>query len=162
MGADLNISYRRGPLQLYGGGSASRYKSDASNLAGNPSAQDIIWSSRANATWKFTTLFDVQVFANYRAPYKTEGGSQLANGNVAASARYKIWGDKGNVSVRFSDPFKLQRYGYRTANGSVVEYSRRYNGSRAIFVTVTRNFGQALKLRSKSDPDVQPVGPPGG
>jgi outer membrane receptor protein involved in Fe transport len=162
MGADLNISYRRGPLQLYGGGSASRYKSDASNLAGNPSAQDIIWSSRANATWKFTTLFDVQMFANYRAPYKTEGGSQLANGNVAASARYKIWGDKGNVSVRFSDPFKLQRYGYRTANGSVVEYSRRYNGSRAIFVTVTRNFGQALKLRSKSDPDVQPVGPPGG
>ena len=161
IGADLNLNYRRGPLQLYGGGSASRYKSDASNLAGNPSAQDIIWSSRVNGTWKFSTLFDVQVFANYRAPYKTEGGSQLANGNITASARYRIWGDKGNISLRFADPFKLQRYGYRTANGTVIESSRRYNGSRAIFVTVTRNFGQALKLRPKSDPDVQPVGPPG-
>ena len=160
IGADLNVNYRRGPLQLYGGGSASRYKSDASNLAGNPSAQDIIWSSRVNGTWKFSTVFDVQVFANYRAAYKTEGGSQLANGNIAGSARYKIWGDKGNISVRVADPFKLQRYGYRTANGTVVEYSRRYNGSRAIFVTVTRNFGQALKLRPKSDPDPQSAGPP--
>ena len=160
LGTDLNLNYRKGPLQLYGGGSASHYKSDASNLNGNLSAQDIIWSLRANGTWKFSNLFDMQVFANYRAPYKTEGGSQLANANVAGSARYKIWGDKGNISLRFADPFKLQRYGYRTANGSVLEYSKRYNGSRAIFLTVTRNFGQALKLRPKSDPDPQPMGPP--
>ena len=162
MGADLNINYRHGPLQMYGGGSASRYKSDASNISGNPSAQDIIWAVRANGTWKFSPVFDVQVFANYRAPFKTEGGSNLASANVAGSVRYKIWGDKGNISMRFADPFKLQRYGYRTANGTVIESSRRYNGSRAVYVTVTRNFGQALKLRPKSDPDIQPSGPPSG
>jgi len=161
-GADLNINYRKGPLQVYGGGSASRYKSDASNLSGNPSAHDIIWAARANGTWKFSPVFDVQVFANYRAPYKTEGGSNLASGNIAASMRYKVWGDKGNISIRFADPFKLQRYGYRTANGRVIESSRRYNGSRAVYLTVTRNFGQALKLRPKSDPDIQPSGPPSG
>jgi len=161
IGADLNLSYRRGPLQLYGGGSASRYRSDASNLAGNPSAQDIIWSSRLSGIWKFSALFDLQANANYRAPYKTEGGSQLGSGQIAGSVRYKLWGDKGNISVRFADPFKLQRYGYRTANGTVVESSSRYNGSRAVYVTLTRNFGQALKLRPKSDPDVQPAGPPG-
>lgn len=160
VGTDLNLNYRRGPLQLYGGGSASHYKSDASNLNGNLSAQDIIWSMRANGTWKFSDVFDMQVFANYRAPFKTEGGSQLANANVQGSARYKIWGDKGNISLRFADPFKLQRYGYRTANGSVLEYSKRYNGSRAVYLTVTRNFGQALKLRPKNDPDPQPTGPP--
>ena len=113
-----------------------------------------------NGTWKFTTLFDVQAFASYRAPYKTEGGSQLANGNIAASVRYMIWGDKGNISLRLADPFKLQRYGYRTDNGTVMEYSSRYNGSRAVFLTVTRNFGKALKLRPKSDPDPQSAGPP--
>jgi hypothetical protein len=64
--------------------------------------------------------------------------------------------------VRFADPFKLQRWGYRTATGSVVEYGRRYNGSRAVFVTVTRNFGKALKLRPRSEPEPQPSGPPIG
>jgi outer membrane receptor protein involved in Fe transport len=162
VGADMNVNYRRGPLQMYGAVSASRYTSDASNLAGNPSARDIIWSTRANGTWKFSSLFDVQASASYRAPYRTEGGSYLASGNVAGSMRYRIWGDQGNVAVRFADPFKLQRWGYRTASGSVVELSRRYNGSRAVYVTVTRNFGKALKLRPRPEPEPQPSGPPIG
>ena len=74
-------------------------------------------------------------------------------------ARYKVWGDQGNISLRLSDPFKLSKFGYRTANGTVVEYSERYFGQRAIFLTVTRNFGQALKLRPKADPDVPQTGP---
>jgi ferric enterobactin receptor len=162
VGADLNLNYRRGPLQLYGGVSASRYKSDASNLAGNPSAQDVMWSSRLNGTWKFSPVFDFQAFASYRAAYKTEGGSQLANGNVSGSIRYKVWGDQGNVSIRFADPFKLQRWGYRTENGNVTEYSRRYFGSRAIVLSVSRNFGKAVKLRPRSEPEAQPSGPPVG
>ena len=77
-----------------------------------------------------------------------------------ASARYKIWGDQGNISLRVADPFKLQRFGYRTANGTVLEYSQRYNGARAVYITVTRNFGQALKLRPKADPESPQTGPP--
>ena len=65
-----------------------------------------------------------------------------------------MWGDKGNISLRVSDPFKLQKFGYRTANGTVVEYSERFFGTRAVFLTITRNFGQALKLQPKQqDPD---------
>ena len=160
LGSDLNINYRRGPLQLYLNGSASRYKSDASNLSRNISAQDIIWGTRMNGTWKFSPLFDVQIFANYRAPFKTEGGSQRANANIAASARYKIWGDKGNISLRVADPFKLQKSGYRTVNESVLESSERYNGSRAVYLTVNRNFGQALRLKPRNDPDIPQAGPP--
>jgi outer membrane receptor protein involved in Fe transport len=160
VGADLNLNYHQGPLQVYGGGSASHYRSDASNLSGNLSAQDIIWSVRANGTWKFSSLVDAQLYAQYRAPFKTEGGSQLASASVNTSARYKIWGDQGNISLRVSDPFKLQRFGYRTANGTVLEYSQRYNGARAVYITVTRNFGQALKLRPKADPESPQTGPP--
>jgi ferric enterobactin receptor len=160
IGTDLNVNYRRGPLQLYGGANASRYKSDASNLAGNPSAQDIIWSARMNGTWKFSPVFDVQASANYRAPYKTEGGSQLANGTVNWSLRYKAWGDQGNISLRFNDPFKLQRWGYRTENGTIVEYGKRYFGSRAVFVTVSRQFGKAVRLRPRSEPEAQPTATP--
>lgn len=81
------------------------------------------------------------------------------------AARYKVWGDQGNISLRISDPFKLQKFGYRTANGTVVETSERFFGTRAVFVTITRNFGQALKPQPKQqDPDAAgpPVaGPPG-
>jgi hypothetical protein len=144
-------------------GSASKYRSDASNLAGNLSAHAIIWAARMNGTWKFSNLFDMQVGSNYRAPFKTEGGSQRANVNVNMSARYKLWGDKGNISLRVSDPFKLQRFGNRTENEFVIETSRRYFGSRAVFLTINRNFGQALKLKPRSEPDApQTGGPPGG
>jgi hypothetical protein len=46
----------------------------------------------------------------------------------------------------------------------VIEYSERFFGTRAVYLTITRNFGKALKLRPKQqDPDAvvptQP-GPP--
>ncbi len=163
IGTDLNVNAHAGPFQLGGGGSIYHYKSDASNLAGNLSAQAMVWSARTNMTWKVSPKTDAQLFAFYRAPYATEGGSQLASVSMNLAGRYKIWGDQGNISLRVSDPFKLQKYGYRTANGTVVEYSERFFGSRAVFLTVTRNFGQAIKLQPKqADPDAQAqTGPPG-
>ena len=159
IGSDLNLNFRKGPVQLFGGGSAYQYKSDASNLSGNLSAQDIVWSLRVNGTYKISALTDVQTNANYRAPFRTEGGSQLAQVNMNMGFRYKVWGDQGNISLRLSDPFKLSKFGYRTANGTVVEYSERYFGQRAIFLSVSRNFGQALRLRPKADPDPVQTGP---
>jgi hypothetical protein len=124
----------------------------------------MVWSARTNATWKFSPKADAQLMAFYRAPYATEGGSQLASVVMMTAARYKVWGEQGNISLRVSDPFKLQKYGYRTANGTVVEYSERFFGSRAVYLTITRNFGQALKLQPKQpDPDAQAqTGPPPG
>src|SRR6201999_4667508 len=104
--------------------------------------------------WKFGNVADAQAFAYYRAPYATEGGSQLAQVSMNFATRWKVWGDQGNISLRVSDPFKLQKFGYRTANGSVFEYSERFFGSRAVYLTISRNFGQALKLQPKQqDPD---------
>ena len=140
----------------------SHYSSDASNLVGNLSVHTFIWSVRTIATWKFSPLADAQMFAFYRAPTATEGGSQLASINMNIGARYKVWGDQGNVSLRISDPFKLQKFGYRTANGTVLEYSERFFGSRAVFLTITRNFGTALKLQPKqNDPDAVAAPTPG-
>ena len=162
IGSDLNINAHKGPLQLGGGGSMYHYSSDASNLSGNLSASAMVWSARTNATWKFSPKADAQLFAFYRAPFATEGGSQIASVSMNMAGRYKVWGEQGNISLRVSDPFKLQKFGYRTANGSVVEYSERFFGTRAVFLTITRNFGQAVKLQPKQqDPDAQAqTGPP--
>jgi outer membrane receptor protein involved in Fe transport len=149
MGSDLNVSVRHGPLTFFGGGTAYHYSSDASNLSGNLSAHTIVWSARANGTWKFTPLLDLQIFGSYRAPFATEGGTQFSQVLINAATRYKIWGDQGNISLRVSDPFNLMKFGYRTENGTVIESAQRYPGMRAIYLTVTRNFGQAVKLRPK-------------
>ena len=156
-GADLNVTVRRGPMSLLTGGTVYRYSSDAANLsadlAGNLSVRAFVWSTRANVTWRFSPLADAQVTSSYRAPYATEGGSTLASAAVNAAFRYNVWGEQGSVSLRLSDPFGLARFGYRTANGSVIEFSRRYNGARAVFVAVTRNFGRPLRMRGESDPE---------
>ena len=148
-GADFNVNVRHGHLSGSGGGSLYHFSSDASNLSGNLSVRAMVWSLRGSATWKFSPLVDAQVFANYRAPYAREGGSQIAQAFMNASTRYKVWGDQGSVTLRISDPFKLQKFGYRTANGTVTETNERYYGARAVYVTISRTFGEAVKLREK-------------
>jgi hypothetical protein len=96
---------------------------------------------------------------SYRASYKTEGSTQPAAVLMNFAARYKMWGDQGNISLRVADPFKLQTYGYRTENGTVVETADKYNGVRAVFLTVSRNFGKAVKLQTRQqDPDAPTQG----
>jgi ferric enterobactin receptor len=152
VGSDLNLNVHGGPITIGGGGSVYHYSSDASNLAGDLSAHDIVWSTRLNATYKASPLLDAQTFMNYRAPYRTEGGSQLANVNMNFGLRYKPWGDQGGaVSLRVSDPFALGKYGYRTATGTVIEYSQRYYQQRVLYLSISRNFGQELKLRPKEN-----------
>jgi hypothetical protein len=76
------------------------------------------------------------------------------------AARYKIWGDQGNLSLRIADPFKMQKYGFKTANGTVVQSTQLFINTRAVFLTVSRNFGKGLKLQTRpQDPDA-PTGPP--
>ncbi|MEP6622441.1 MAG: TonB-dependent receptor [bacterium] len=148
-GADFNASVRHGPLSGSGGGSLYYFSSDASNLSGDLSVRAMVWSLRGNATWKFSPLLDAQVFANYRPPYAREGGSQIAQLFMNASARYKLWRDQGSVTLRISDPFRLQQFGYRTANSTVIESNERYFGARAIYLNISRTFGKAVKLREK-------------
>jgi ferric enterobactin receptor len=164
VGSDLNVTYRRGPVTLFGGGSAWRYSSDASNLTGNLSTRAVVWSARSNLTLKLSPKTDLQAFANYRAPSATEGGSQTAFVFMNIGLRNKVWGDQGNVSVRVADPFNLMKWGFRTANGQVIELSERRFGQRGLFVTITRNFGQQLKLRPRQQDDQPQAAPqgPGG
>jgi outer membrane receptor protein involved in Fe transport len=163
-GADLNVTYRRGPLTLLTGGSAYRYQSDATNLAaslGNLSTHATVWSTRANVTWKFSRVLDGQLFSNYRAPFATEGGQQKAFVFLNVALRRKLWGDQGSLTLRVADPFNMMTFGSLTTNARVVQLSERRFGMRGVFVSFSRNFGQQLKLRPKTqDPEQQ--GPQAG
>jgi len=149
LGTDLNLNFRHGPLNIFGGGSAYRYSSDAANLPGNLSTKTFVWSTRANISWKLTPALDLQSFTMYRAPMKTEGGRQLAMVFTNVALRQKLWGDKGSLTLRVADPFNLTKFGYRTDNGVVIEETERRFGMRGVFLTFSRNFGQQIKLRPR-------------
>jgi ferric enterobactin receptor len=156
VGTDLNVNIRGGRLNLVGGGSTWRYSSQAGDL----SASSFVWSARTNATWKLNSTLDGTLFANYRAPMKVEGGRQLAFFMTNFSLRQKLWGDQGSVTVRVQDPFSTMKWGFRTEDGRVTELMERRFGMRGLFITVSRNFGQQLKLKPRQE-DGQQGGQPG-
>ncbi len=162
-GTDLTVNFHHGPLTLFGGGSAYHYRSDAANLAGDLSTRTFIWSVRMNGTWKLSPVTNLQGSGNYRAASLTEGGTQGASVFMNFAMRRKLWGDKGSLTLRVADPFNLLTYGYRTLDARVDEQSERHFGVRGLFITVSRNFGQQLKLRPRqqdAEPQAAP-GPPG-
>jgi hypothetical protein len=102
----------------------------------------------------------MQMFANYRAPTKTEGGSQRAFVFSNVALRCKMWGDNGSITLRVADPFNLMAFGFETHDPRVIESTERRFGVRGLFLTVSRNFGQALKLRPRTQEPDQQTGPP--
>lgn len=159
-GADLNLTYHGGPLTVFTGGSVYRYQSDAGNLAaGNFSTRTSVWSSRLNASWKLSSVLDASLSGNYRSAMATEGGSVRAFVFSNVALRYKLWHDKGSLTLRVTDPFGLMNWGGVTANPEVIQETVRNFGIRGVYLTFSRNFGQQLKLRPKqpeSEPQAMP------
>jgi outer membrane receptor protein involved in Fe transport len=163
LGTDLNVSWRHGPVNVFGGGSAYHYSSDAGNLGGNLSTKTFVWNARSNVSWKLTPALDLQGFGMYRAPMKTEGGKMNAMVFTNIALRQKLWGDKGSLTLRLSDPFNLMKFGYLTDNGQVVESNEQRFGVRGVYLTFSRNFGQQIKLRPRpTEPDNSQPPQPGG
>lgn len=92
----------------------------------------------------------------------TEGGSVRAFVFSNLGLRYKLWHDKGSLTLRATDPFGLMKWGGVTSNPEVIESTVRNFGVRGIYLAFSRNFGQQLKLRPKQmEGDQPPTGQPG-
>ncbi len=157
-GTDLNVTYRGGPLTVFTGGGVYRYQSDAANLsAGNFSTSASVWLARLNATWKLSSVLDASASGNYRSAQAIEGGSVKAFVFTNLALRYKLWHDKGSLTLRATDPFGLMNWGSVTANPEVIQETVRNFGARGVFLTFSRNFGQQLKLRPKQMEGEQPT-----
>lgn len=161
MGTDINVTYRAGPLNVLTGGNVSRYQSDAANLPGNPSTRASIWSARVNATWKLSRELDAQLTTNYRSAYAVEGGTRDAFVFMNMAVRHKLWNDQGSITVRVQDPFNLLRYSSVLTNAATIQSSTQTYGIRGVFIAISRDFGQAVKLAPQDQPATTPAGPPG-
>ena len=147
-GADANGSFRFGSFNGFGGFSAFRVVSDASNLTTDVSTNSFGWSARANGSYKLTKQLDAQGNFFYRAPMNTEQGRIRAMSMVGLALRQKLYGDKASLTVRVQDPFNTMKFGFNQADTRVVQESIRRFGARGLFVNFSYNFGQQPRLRT--------------
>lgn len=162
LGTDLNSTVHLGAATLLVGGNASHYSSNATNLAGNPSTRAFVWSARVNATWQTTRTIDAQFSTNYRSAFATEGGSRRAFVFMNLSVRKKLWNDQGSVTIRAQDPFNLLTFGSITTSPGTIQSSTQSYGIRGLFIAVTRNLGQEIKLRPPDNSGTAPTPTPPG
>jgi hypothetical protein len=115
---------------------------DGTNLATDASNKAFGWNARVNATYKLSSVLDLQAFAMYRAPMTVEFGRMRSQLMTNIALRQKLFGDRGSVTLRLMDPFNTMRMGFVTDDGRFYQTSLRQFGARAAYVGFNWNFGQ--------------------
>ena len=148
-GADFNASLRRGRLTGFGGVSAFRQVTDASNIGTDVGSDAFGWSARANATLRITPRLDAQTFLMYRAPMATEQGRVSGRSMFNVALRQKLMGDRASVTMRIVDPFNTMRFRSLTDDERFYQETERRMGARGVFLSFSYNFGQQPRLRPR-------------
>jgi ferric enterobactin receptor len=162
-GLDVSAMIRRDALTLILSGGGYRYVSEAGSLGSAYAVHTRAWSTRVNGSWKMTPDVAMQFSTIYRGPVRTEGGATDSYLFTSGNVRKQLWEGKGSVSLGVQDPFALQKFGTRLADGRVIEVGENRVNSRLLTVSVARSFGKEVRLRPRqSDADLAgPSGPPG-
>ena len=150
-GADFNASLRRGRLTGFGGISAFRQVTDASNIGTDVGSDAFGWSARANATLRITQRLDAQTFLMYRAPMATEQGRISGRSMFNVALRQKLMGDRASVTMRIVDPFNTMRFRSLTEDERFYQETERRMGARGVFLSFSYNFGQQPRLRPREN-----------
>lgn len=148
-GTDVNGTLRLGRVTGFGGVSAYRQVSDASNLGDGVGSDAFGWSARMNATVSVTPRLDVQGFLMYRAPMATEQGRVSGRSMFNLAARQRVLGDRGSVSLRVVDPFNTMRFRSLTEDDRLLQETERQFGARGIFLSFSYNVGQQPRNRQR-------------
>lgn len=121
---------------------AYRVATDGSNVETSLSNNAFGWSTRLNATYKLTSLLDLQASLFYRAPMNVEQGRIAAMTRSDIALRQQFPGKKASLSLRVNDPFDTA--GFRIQRDTptfYLENTRRFD-SRSVNLTFTYNFGR--------------------
>ncbi len=129
-------------------------KLDASNLEENLNSSSFAISSRIFTTIKLPYNSEFQLTYSFRAPMKVTQGTMkdMQMMNIALSK--KVLKDRGAVSVRLSDPFNVQRFGFEFEADNYYQDITRKRQSRLVTVAFTYRFGE-LKSKDARPPKDQ-------
>ncbi len=159
-GADLIGTVRvRDWLNAFASASAYRTVTNAGNIQEDLGSDGFIWMLRGNATFTLMKGLDLQASYFYRAPMTIEGGRIGSWSSVDLSIQQRVFGDRGRVGLRVSDPFNWMGFNVvRDDSRFYQKYDRTWN-SRSLFLTFSYNFGNQSAM-PRRDRGQQPQ--PGG
>lgn len=158
-GADLNGSWRFWKLNGFAGFNAYKIVTDGSNVESGFGADAFSWSARVSATWRATPGLDVQAFYMYRAPVDIEQGRFKGMQMMHLSMRQKLFGNKGNVTLRIVDPFDKTKFSFITMDDRHYQESIRKSSMRGVYLSFGLNFGQQPRIRTRPIEEPEPVQP---
>jgi ferric enterobactin receptor len=147
-GADLNGTLRLGQ-KFNGLASFNVFKMVTEGTSGESSLSSdaVTWSARFNGTLNLTPRTSLTAMYFYRAPMEIEGGRFDAATNANVALRQKLYGDRVNLTLRLSDPFKTQRFRLRAGDDNLIQRTESSFNSRALHFMVQYNFGRPPRVR---------------
>jgi len=134
----------------------------AKNLQEDLSSESWTASGRIFTTFKPFKNTDLQVTYFYRPRMKVTQGTMKDMQMLTIAASRKVLKEKGVVSVRVSDPFNTQRFGFEFEDVTYSQDFTRKRQSRFVTVSFSYRFGelrdrdqQRMRDRSREDMDME-------
>jgi outer membrane receptor protein involved in Fe transport len=126
------------------GGSESSLSSDA-----------LSWTARMNGAYTVRPGTVVQLNYFYRAPVNIEKGRFASQSGANISVRQNLT-SRAVATLRLADPFKTNRFRVEVGNDEVIQFTHREFSSRALFLNLQYNIGQAPRVRQRVEEQPQP------
>jgi outer membrane receptor protein involved in Fe transport len=162
-GGDATMSFRFGPLNGFAGVNAYRVVTDGSNVESSLASDAFGWTSRSSLSYRVNPRLDLQGFLMYRAPMQVEQGRVSGMTMMHLGARQKVFGERGNLSLRVTDPFGLMGFSFITEDDRHYQESRRSFGMRGVYLGLSLNVGRPPRMQQRpQQPDGEMQAPETG
>ncbi len=157
-GADLTGTLRMGEA-FTGFVSLSAYRvvTDAGNVEAGLGSDAFTWSARANITLQIIKGLDLQMSHFYRPPMDIEGGRMGSHSMTDLSLQQKVFGDRGRIGLRLSDPFNMRGFDVVRDDATFFQETHRKWDSRSLNLNFSYTFGSPDKSR-RARPQDRPGG----
>ena len=121
---------------------------NATNIQENLNAESFTASGRILSTFKPNKKTDLQITYSYRPKMKVTQGYMKDMQMMSVAASRKLLKDKAVISIRLSDPFNVQRFGFEFSDPLYMQDFTRKRQSRTLNFSFTYRFGE-LKDRDQ-------------
>jgi len=148
-GADMNAQLRLGRLSALGGFNVFKMVTDGGSESAL-SSDAVTWMARINGTYNLTPGTTLQGSYFYRAPMNIERGRFSSQSGANFAVRQKL-NDRTFATMRINDPFKTNRFRAEVGDDNIIQLTDRSFNSRALFLSVQYNVGQAPRLRQRTE-----------
>jgi len=148
-GADMNGSFRLGPVNGFAGLSAYQVQTSGDNVEAGLGSESFSWSARVSASYRVTESTEVQWFQFYRAPMDIEQG-RISGFSMANLAVRQKFGENASFTLRVMDPFDQMKFTFETADETHTQITEREFDARAVYLQFNYTWGQQPRLRPRN------------